>query len=214
MDTFSGWMSRPLSLNKYIYAHASPTYYTDPTGRFVSIGGFSAGQTAMAILATASVATYQIGQSLATAPSPDEGFNDRQLGWLVLAGMSAAGSRVFDIVRGKLDDRNDPTVDLYRAVDEGEYFDIVSCDCFRPSRSGEPKRFWINDINAAYVFGNRILGDPNDWAVVGATVSEPFFKSLDHTSMDTFIGQTVTVHPPILPAFNFEVNRNGGIRYH
>lgn len=35
-DTFPGWRSDPLSLNRYTYAHNNPIKYYDPTGHYVS----------------------------------------------------------------------------------------------------------------------------------------------------------------------------------
>jgi hypothetical protein len=35
-DTFPGWLSDPLSLNRYTYAHNNPIKYFDPTGHYVS----------------------------------------------------------------------------------------------------------------------------------------------------------------------------------
>jgi RHS repeat-associated protein len=34
MDTFSGWMDDPLSLNRYSYVHNNPVNFTDPTGHW------------------------------------------------------------------------------------------------------------------------------------------------------------------------------------
>ncbi|MCC6220523.1 MAG: type IV secretion protein Rhs [Deltaproteobacteria bacterium] len=41
MDSFSGFASRPASLNKFIYANSNPVSYTDPSGQ-ISIGAVSA----------------------------------------------------------------------------------------------------------------------------------------------------------------------------
>ena len=42
MDSWQGRASNPTTLNKYLYANANPTYYTDPSG-YMSLGGMMAG---------------------------------------------------------------------------------------------------------------------------------------------------------------------------
>ena len=116
-------------------------------------------------MAAAAIAgSYQIGQSLAQASLTEEGYSDRQIGWVALASMAGANSKLYKLVKSKVDERDDSTVDLYRAVEENEYFDIISCECFKPSNSGEPKRFWVNNMSSAYNYGNRLLGNPDNWA--------------------------------------------------
>ncbi len=210
-----GRNSDPITLHKYLYAGSDPVNNIDPSGRNIfSIGGTSAATNIAFTLAAAATATYGIAQTFSGPINLDGSFTNIQTGFLVLAGLSATNSTLYNLVKEKLDERDDSTVDLYRAVEENEFFDIIACDCFRAGPDGGAKRFWVNSLNAANDFGNRLLGDSGSWAVVSGTVSQPFFETLDHTPMDTFIGQAVTVHPPILPALNFEVNRFGGIRFH
>lgn len=228
MDTFRGWSTRPLSLNKYIYGHASPTYYSDPSGRFVSLGGLSAGQTAMAVLATASIASYQIGQSLANVGSPGEGFSDRQLGWLILASMAGAGSKLSDLITSKVEERDEGTVDYFRAVDTGEMVDILDCNCFRFYDAGfgvEPtavKRFWLNQ-SSAVTFGNKFIkgnyagAGESSYFVVKATVSQTADNTIASQNGgtnpgDAFIGAGRAVGLGLLPLLNYEAQRNGGIQ--
>jgi len=213
MDTFQGRMNDPVTLHKYLYANGDPTNMTDPSGRFGLVDAGVAA-TISGILVGATVYGNQIGQSLAGGLDTNAGYTPTQTGWLSLAALPGAQSAIYRIVKEKVKERNVPTVNLYRAVLEVEYLDILSCDCFQPSRSNEPKRFWVGNISYAYDYGNRALGNPKDWVVVSATVSKPFFEILDHWQMDEFIGETVTVHPPMLPAFNFEIQQYGGIRYH
>jgi hypothetical protein len=213
MDSWQGKSRSPITLNKYLYANVDPGNNIDPSGHMTLTSQMAAVST-IGVLATVSVKSYQIGQSLTGGLDVDGGFTSLQTGWLMLAGMAGSSSLLHELIKRKANSRFDPTVDLYRAVEEDEYLDIISCNCFRSSLSGEPKRFWVDDINAAYKYGSMFLGDPDDWAVVGATISQPLFEELDHRPMDTFIGQTVTVHLPILPAFNFEVERYGGVRFY
>lgn len=48
-DTWQGNRSNPITLNKYLYADARPTYYTDPSGH-MSLGGLMSGLEGMTSL--------------------------------------------------------------------------------------------------------------------------------------------------------------------
>ncbi len=76
MDSWMGINTRPKSLNKYSYAELDPTNHVDPSGKF--IGSLSTAQSIGIVLATTTIAAYEIGQSLVdadlhggqTTPSP------------------------------------------------------------------------------------------------------------------------------------------------
>ncbi|RYE16392.1 MAG: hypothetical protein EOP51_25880, partial [Sphingobacteriales bacterium] len=65
MDTYMGQSGNPITLHKYLYANASPTMYTDPSGHFGFAGGFSFGGFASVGYATAArTAATNVGPRL------------------------------------------------------------------------------------------------------------------------------------------------------
>jgi RHS repeat-associated protein len=216
MDSFDGLAQDPVTLHKYLYAHACPTNYTDPSGKIsISIGGLSIAQT-MVVLTTISIASYQIGQSLTGGGIGDnDGLTSIQMGWLILAGM-VANSGVRDLITSKVDARedSDDTIDLFRAVEDVELAAMYTCQCFSLGPNGFPKQFF-HSSGEAMSFGNqfiKVLGEPR-FHIVKATIWRRLYNSLDHSAYEPGIGPIVTVPNPVLPAFNIEVDRNGGWQY-
>jgi len=225
------WWEKPAANDACVsgvgYANVDPVNNIDPTGRF-SISSQMAAVSVVGILAASSQYSYQIGQSLAGSVGSDGGFTSRQSGWLVLAAMSGAGSKLYDLIERKVTDRNDSTVDYYRAVDTGEMVDILDCDCFRFLDYGygvDPvsvKRFWLGQ-SSAVTFGNRFIkGDytgarESSFFVVKATVSQTADNTIAAQNGgtnpgDSFIGPGRVVGIGLLPLLNFEARRNGGIK--
>jgi len=217
MDTWMGRNHDPITLNKYAYAYSDPVTYTDPTGNFGTLSGFGASNTMMGVLATASIASYGIGQSLAGGGSYDGVFTSSQLGWLVLAGMAGQGSSLYDLISSKVSAREDSdiTVDLSRVVEDGELASMYSCKCYSLGRNGFPKQFFHTDAEAI-AFGDdfikRRMREPR-YHLTQATISRRLYNTLDHDAYEPGIGPIVTVPNGLLPAFNLEVDRNGGWRY-
>lgn len=58
MDSWQGRVNSPITLNKYLYANANPTYYTDPSG-YVGLGDFSVAQSMMSNLISRGVNFYR-----------------------------------------------------------------------------------------------------------------------------------------------------------
>ncbi|MBB6520016.1 putative Ig domain-containing protein [Pseudoteredinibacter isoporae] len=81
MDTWMGYSQDPITLHKYLYAHADPVNMTDPTGNF-SLGSFSAASTINGILRAMSVANsvYDVLQ----ISNGEKEFSARELGTSVL----------------------------------------------------------------------------------------------------------------------------------
>ncbi len=164
MDPFQGFPTRPLTLNKYLYGNGDPVNGIDPSGNY-TLMQVSVGMAGLAIVAGTAQYGSQIGQSLLGGLDSDGSFTAIQTGWLVLAGMSGSGSALYRIIRQKVDERDGPTVDYYRAVDTGEMLDILDCDCFRFYDAGygiEPtsvKRFWLNKSSAVKFGKIFIKGD-------------------------------------------------------
>lgn len=63
MDSWQGRNATPITLNKYLYANASPTMYTDPSG-YMSLGSVGASMSGFATLSSISYRIVSIGQSV------------------------------------------------------------------------------------------------------------------------------------------------------
>ena len=227
MDTWAGRSRNPISLNKYLYGNANPVSHTDPSGNF-SIGGQMAAVSAFGILAVSSQYSYQIGQSLAGGLDGDGSFTNRQTGWLILAGMAGVQSKLYRLIKEKVDERDDPTVNYYRAVDTGEMLDILDCNCFKFYDAGygiEPtsvKRFWLNSSSAVsfgnkFIKGNFVGAGEKSFFVVRATLSQVADETIASqpggtNPGDAFIGTGRAVGIGFMPLLNFEAQRNGGIQ--
>ena len=77
MDTYMGQNGNPITLHKYLYANASPTMYTDPSGHFglASISGFGLnfGMQNMVRYGSSSLAKQGLKQFLFGKPPKDLG---------------------------------------------------------------------------------------------------------------------------------------------
>ncbi|MEW8525378.1 MAG: putative Ig domain-containing protein [Candidatus Thiodiazotropha endolucinida] len=216
MDRWQGDTRSPITLNKYVYADANPANKIDPSGHMSAIRQVGAVST-IGILASMPMFSYQIGQSLAGGANSDGGFTSNQLGWLVIAGMVAQNSKLYDLISSRVSERDDSddTVDLSRAVEDVELASMYSCNCFSLGPNVFPKQFFHTDAEAI-AFGNQfIMGiSQQPWFhLVNATISRTMYNSLSHDASEPGIGPIVTVPNGLLPAFNLEVNRNGGWRY-
>jgi hypothetical protein len=61
MDTWSGRMGEPVTLNKYLYGHSSPVNGSDPSGNaWVSLSEQSASSSIASILRAGSGANYRV----------------------------------------------------------------------------------------------------------------------------------------------------------
>lgn len=219
----------PITLNKYLYAHADPISYTDPSGYLglASLGAANNIQGQLQTISVGRVATIGFAANDAAIVGTATA-SSKQIGLFVLAGMGAAGAKLFDMLSSK-DDNGEPdeVVPYYRAVDTGEMVDILDCNCFRFPDAGfgiEPtavKRFWL-DPGSAITFGNRfILGDfagarEDSFFVVNGNVSKSFDAVVRGISGgdnpgDRFIGEGRAVGYRLLPALNAEMQRHGGV---
>jgi RHS repeat-associated protein len=66
LDTYEGRLGEPLSLHKYMYAHANPVMGIDPSGMFFSTVYFAAVQATQQILEAAKQVRAQFAISVAT----------------------------------------------------------------------------------------------------------------------------------------------------
>ena len=109
--------------------------------------------------------------------------------------------------------RQHETVQVYRAVEEFEMAAIQACACFSLGPNMFPKQFWLTSQNAI-AFGEQFIKkwEPG-YDVVTATISKNMFNALDHAGSEPGIGPFVTVPNGLLPAFNEDVARHGGIRF-
>ena len=214
MDSWMGNSGDPVTLHKYAYGNLDPANNIDPSGKF-SIGSTLNGMHAAGILASsAAVASYQIGQSL-DGGRGEFGYSDSQLGWLTLAGMAGAGAKIYDLISEKVSGRNDETIDLARAVEDGELADLYLYRQFNPSPSGfYYKQFFHTQIEAKSYgeFGKKLYGYSH-FHTVEVTISMSLYRILDHDAYEPDVGPILSVPNGMLPAFNLEMNALGGFRY-
>jgi len=214
MDTYRGRNAEPVTLHKYLYGNVDPVNHVDPSGHFAAIEALKA-VTVAAVLVGAATAAIKIGMDNATATTNYPGrrpeVDYKTIGLLAIMNLSRSGARIgLDALTRK---QQHPTVDLFRAVEEGEMMSINACQCFSPGRNMFPKQFWLTAQNAIQ-FGEQFIKkfEPG-FDVVWATISRNMFNALDHAASDPGIGPIVTVPDPLLPAFNEDVTRHGGIRH-
>jgi len=216
MDTWMGNSTDPVTLHKYLYGNVDPVNFVDPSGNF-SLGSVGATNNIIGVLATASIASYSIGQSLSGGGASDGGFNSNQLGWLVIAGMSMHNpslTKAIDRQLAKRKDSNDSVI-LYRSVEDVELASMYGCKCFSLGPSAFPKQFFHTGAEAIMFGDSFILGSLSQdrYHLVSTRISRRMYNSLDHNAYEPGIGSIVTVPNGLLPAFNFDTNRYGGWVY-
>lgn len=68
MDSWQGQANNPITLNKYLYANANPTMYTDPSG-YMSLGSMMSGINTMSTLHSMATSTYDLLEQSVTGES-------------------------------------------------------------------------------------------------------------------------------------------------
>jgi RHS repeat-associated protein len=216
LDPYNGNLARPTTLHKYVYAGGDPVQWSDPSGRMTSIAGVSIALAVGVALMTA--ATYQ--PRVAVFGNQTSGtLSDRDIGILTILGSSwEAGQRLVKSIGFTLSlSNNGDGVELYRVVEEPEFMDILSCNCFQIGPNGFPKQFWL-DEQSALKYGKTISNafsiKSTDWTMVSGTISKGLYERLDHSQVDEFIGgSSVTVWHNLIPALNADIKRHGGIKF-
>ncbi|MEW8539447.1 MAG: putative Ig domain-containing protein [Candidatus Thiodiazotropha endolucinida] len=92
-DTWMGRNHDPITLHKYLYAHADPGNLIDPSGNF-SIGGMISAINVMGTLSTIATTTYDVF----TLSTDGDGLTSREAGTLLLASLSL---RVLKLTKAK-----------------------------------------------------------------------------------------------------------------
>jgi RHS repeat-associated protein len=213
MDTFAGRMHEPQSLHKYMYAHANPVMNLDPSGNAIStlfdtntargIAGILAGY------GIASNTSFTLYRSSTTAD--DDYYDPFTLGWLAILASTVTNTAIQSLADSLTRERDHDTRDLFRAVEDVEMLSIWECNCFSLGPSLFPKQFWTT-YQAALTFGRTwTLRFTDEFYIVKVTVSDQMFNALHNTDADTSIGDARTLPNALLPAFNGDVHRHGGI---
>ncbi|MEW8008613.1 MAG: putative Ig domain-containing protein [Candidatus Thiodiazotropha endolucinida] len=213
MDSWQGSPCRPITLNKYLYADADPANKIDPSG-YMSLGSQITAIGTLGILSAMSLHTYQMGQSLTGGVASDGGYTSGQTGWLVLAAMSGAGSKLYDLVRKKLDEREDTTVDLFRVVDDYELASLYTLGEFALGPNQFPKQFFEQEP-VAFAYATDFMKpvyNLSHFHMVETTISQTMYNSLI-PGYEPGYGPYVTVPDGMLPAFNIDSKAFGGWRY-
>jgi RHS repeat-associated protein len=164
VDPFVGVASDPVTLHRYLYAHANPTTVVDPTGRFgsFSIAGFA---TASLIGGTIySIATPSRGGFLGAFTTFLEGavigasfytgFAIAYLGALRLAAALGAGG----IAYGSATGGGGATITLYRAVSNPEAQQILRTGRFQQGLNSLEGKFFAETLPNASQWGQRLNG--------------------------------------------------------
>lgn len=111
--------------------------------------------------------------------------------------------------------KDDTKITLYRAVEDGELADIYTCNCFRLGPNAFPKQFFATP-GQAKAFGSQFIisnyGEKH-YHLVSGTISSTLFQAMDFSANEPGIGPIITVPSGLLHTFNYEVEKNGGIKY-
>lgn len=149
------------------------------------------------------------------------GYSPIQLGWLTIAGLSQANSQIREKIGEQVKKRkNQEKVNLYRTVEDPELASLYQCQCysFGDGNYDVGKMFWLTEahsISFGYQFTIKVMKQSH-FHVTNATISKKLFETIPpkfiHPNLDA-IGDAVTVPANMLPAFNVEMNANGGFKY-
>jgi hypothetical protein len=203
----------PITLHKYLYANVDPGNNIDPSGHMTLTGQMAAVST-IGVLSAISVQSYQMGQSLTGGAATDGGYTSSQTGWLMLAAMSGAGSTLYDLIRKKLDEREDTTVDLFRVVDDYELASLYTLGEFALGPNQFPKQFFEQQ-SVAFAYATDFMKpvyNLSHFHMVETTISQTMYNSLI-PGYEPGYGPYVTVPDGMLPAFNLDSTAFGGWRY-
>lgn len=127
--------------------------------------------------------------------------------------MAGAGTQIYDRITEKLEERNDRLITLSRSVEDVELASMYSCQCYSLGPNMFPKQFFHTDAEAIRFGHEFIWRFAPRFHLTNATISETLYITMDHQASEAGIGSIVTVPSNLLPAFNLEMNRNGGFKY-
>jgi RHS repeat-associated protein len=216
MDSWQGDTHSPITHNKYVYADANPVNNIDPSGHMTAIRQMGAVST-IGILASMPMYSYHIGQSLTGGLAADGGFNDLQKGWVILAAMTGAGSKLLDIVTTKLGEGSDGRVVMYHGTSIDSMVSLLNGAPLSVATAMENKYpreehtmlgFYLTpDLDAAQYFGQRRGGN-----VIQFIFTTSAFNAVKSGSIvqpippigksNQFPGVEMIVQPVVFPLFD------------
>jgi len=154
-DTWMGSHSDPVTLNKYLYAHSSPSNYTDPSGHFVGgISGLNATIGIGAILAVTSASNYSsfLGGGLANDLNDNDlSLSSTSTAWLMILSGSSAGHKYLEIIEEKTREKDLKYVAKPAEIVNGH---IVVTN----------KKLTFPEALSIIKFGDDVIAKTKDWA--------------------------------------------------
>ncbi len=186
MDSWMGRKADPRSLHKYIYAGSNPVSMVDPSGKsYMTIGAQLTTVAALGYLATISNPSFELGQSFTNIDWSNNGGNltSLQIGWLTMAAMSPANSRLFEKIKENVGE-SDETHTLYHGTDYGTGVHLLSgghvyIDPDNLNWAASSGSFYLADeYNTAAHFAQFTENGMRDGVVVKYTFSGFAYKTI------------------------------------